>query len=126
MLSKQDIETLSNILDHKAPHSWVVSDDVYSSLIYDKKEYTHFASYKNNWERTLTVFSAGKLLNCTGWKIGWVVGPADPIKEAALMHEIAIYNVNVPGQVAVGLSLDQEKQPYRGFKTYSDYVIHTF
>jgi aspartate/methionine/tyrosine aminotransferase len=104
----------------------VISDDVYSSLIYDGKKYQHFASYKNNWERTLTVFSAGKLMNCTGWKVGWVVGPAEPIKEAALMHEISIYNVNVPGQFAIAESFDQALQPYKGFKDYYDYVRYTF
>lgn len=84
-------------MDKKAPHSWVVSDDVYYELTYDGRKHISFASYKNNWERTLTVYSAGKLFNCTGWKLGWVVGPPEPIKEAALMHEISIYNVNVPG-----------------------------
>lgn len=27
------------------------------------------------WDRTVTVSSAGKTFSCTGWKIGWVVGP---------------------------------------------------
>ena len=75
----------------------MIADEVYDALMYDGKTYHPFAKYKDNWERTMTVYSAGKLLNCTGWKLGWIIGPKAPVKEATLMHEVAIYNVNVPG-----------------------------
>ena len=65
--------------------------------MYDGKEYQPFAKYGNNFERTMTIYSAGKLLNCTGWKLGWIIGPERPVYEATLMHEVSIYNVNVPG-----------------------------
>jgi len=45
----------------------------------------------------LTVYSAGKLLNCTGWKLGWIIGPEEIVRQATLIHESFIYNVNVPG-----------------------------
>jgi aspartate/methionine/tyrosine aminotransferase len=32
-----------------------------------------FANIGNNWERTITIYSGGKLINATGWKIGWVI-----------------------------------------------------
>lgn len=105
-LTQSDIEKISEILDRKAPHAWVISDDVYDFLTFDGRSHIPFASYGNNWERTVTLYSAGKLMNCTGWKIGWVVGPPAPVKQAALIHEAAVFNLNVPGQVAVGWSLD--------------------
>ena len=79
-LSEDDIKTISEILDRKAPQAWVISDDVYDFLTFDDRKCTTFAAYENNWERTVTLFSAGKLMNATGWKIGWLIGPANMAK----------------------------------------------
>lgn len=94
--------------------------------MFDGRKYTSFASYKNNWERTLTVYSAGKLMNCTGWKVGWVIGPEEPLTEACLIHEASIFNVNTTGQVAIGWSLDQMLDPYKGAENFRTYVKNTF
>lgn len=59
---------------------YVISDDVYYFLPFDDKEYTLFANIGDNYKRTVTVFSAGKMLNATGWKVGWTIGPADLTK----------------------------------------------
>jgi aspartate aminotransferase len=66
---------LTELLD-KHPHVTVLSDDVYFHLPFDGRKYVSFANYsQSNWDKTVTVFSAGKMLNCTGWKIGWMIGP---------------------------------------------------
>jgi aspartate/methionine/tyrosine aminotransferase len=96
-LTHEEIVKISEILDRKAPQAWVISDDVYDSLIFDNKEYQSFSAYGDNWDRTLTIYSAGKLMNCTGWKVGWTIGPSIPVREVCLAHESAIFNLNVPG-----------------------------
>lgn len=75
----------------------VLSDEVYFHLTFDERKHLSFANYGNNWHKTITVFSAGKLFNATGWKIGWAIGPADLIKHALFVHESISFNVNVPG-----------------------------
>lgn len=52
------------------------------------------------------------MLNCTGWKVGWCIGPADLIKHVSYVHEAAVFNLNVPGQVAIANSLDIALKPY--------------
>jgi aspartate/methionine/tyrosine aminotransferase len=84
----------------------VVSDDVYYFLPYDKREHHLFANIGDNYKRTLTIFSAGKMMNCTGWKVGWAIGPPDLIKNVCYVHEAAVFNLNVPGQIAIAKSLD--------------------
>ena len=37
------------------------------------------------------------MMNCTGWKVGWAIGPADLIKHVSYVHEAAVFNLNVPG-----------------------------
>ena len=57
------------------PNCVVLADEVYEFLLYDSHEHVSYATLGDNWKRTITVFSGGKLLNCTGWKVGWAIGP---------------------------------------------------
>jgi aspartate/methionine/tyrosine aminotransferase len=75
----------------------VVSDDVYYHIPFDGREHTLFANIGDNYNRTITIFSAGKMMNCTGWKVGWAVGPSDLIKHISFVHESSTFCLNVPG-----------------------------
>ena len=59
----------------EASECYLLSDEVYEFLLYDGHEHVSYATLGDNWKRTITVFSGGKLLNCTGWKVGWAIGP---------------------------------------------------
>ena len=74
----------------------VLSDDVYEYLTYDEKQSTLFASIGNNFDKTVSVFSGGKLFSATGWKVGWAIGPDDIINAAAVVSTTTIYCVNAP------------------------------
>ena len=54
----------------------VVSDEVYEHLTYDGIKHVSIASLPGMKERTLVISSGGKTFNTTGWKVGWVCGPA--------------------------------------------------
>jgi N-succinyldiaminopimelate aminotransferase len=61
-------------------------------------------------ERTLTVSSAGKSFSFTGWKIGWVCGPAPMVAAVRTVKQFLTYVNGAPFQpaVAVGLGLPDE------------------
>ena len=101
----EELLRLTEIVE-KHPQLVVVSDDVYYFLPYDNREYHLFANIGENYKRTITIFSAGKMMNCTGWKVGWAIGPEDLIKNTCLVHEASVFNNNVPGQIAIAKSLD--------------------
>ena len=106
MFSEADVKKMTEILD-RHPHILVISDDVYFHLPFDGKKHVSFAKYnKSNWEKTITIFSVGKMLNCTGWKIGWAIGPSRLIQQAMFVHEAMSFNTNVAGQIAIARSLD--------------------
>ncbi|CAI2370385.1 unnamed protein product [Moneuplotes crassus] len=124
-LRKEEIERITELLEEKAPQAYVISDDVYDFLTYDQ-DYEMFANVGDNWKKTITIYSGGKLMNCTGWKVGFLIAPPDLTREAALMHESSIFNLNVPGQVAIARSLDLLNQPFEGYNSYPEYVRSTF
>ncbi|GAA3055508.1 hypothetical protein GCM10020000_42260 [Streptomyces olivoverticillatus] len=52
----------------------VVTDEVYEHLVYGTEAHRTIAALPGMRERTLTISSAGKTFNVTGWKVGWVCG----------------------------------------------------
>ena len=72
--TREELETITKILE-EFPHVFVLSDEVYDFLTFDKREHILFATLGNNYEKTISLFSGGKLFNCTGWKVGWAIGP---------------------------------------------------
>jgi N-succinyldiaminopimelate aminotransferase len=58
--------------------------------------------------RTITVSSAAKMFNCTGWKIGWACGPAHYIAGVRAAKQYLTYVGGAPFQPAVALALDTE------------------
>lgn len=125
IFSKEELYKLTEILE-RHPQVVVVSDDVYFFLPFDGREHHLFANIGENYKKTITIFSAGKMMNCTGWKVGWAVGPPDLIKHVSYVHESVVFNLNVPGQVAIAKSLEESLKPYQGYKDYYTYVRSTF
>ena len=84
---------------------WLIYNAAMERILYDGRAYFHPASLDGMAERTITVGSASKDLRMIGWKVGWVVGPADVIEAVGTVH---VYNtadcVGVT-QTAVALAL---------------------
>lgn len=96
VFTKEEFRIISDILD-ECPHIVVLHDACYADLTFDGLENLWLASHFNNWERTITIFSAGKLLNCTGWRIGWAIGPAKLIKYGGVIATTMFETFQTPG-----------------------------
>jgi len=55
----------------------VIADDIYDLFVYDDFEHVSPASLPGAKERTLTLNALSKAYSMTGWRLGWIVGPAD-------------------------------------------------
>jgi N-succinyldiaminopimelate aminotransferase len=85
----------------------VVTDEVYEHLIFDRLQHIPIAGLPGMRERTLTISSGGKTFNTTGWKVGWVVGPAALVTAVRTAKQYLTYVHSGPFQpaIAVGLRL---------------------
>lgn len=90
--------------------AWVISDEVYEHLVFAGHEHVPFATLPGMWERTVTISSAGKTFSTTGWKVGWVVGPADVVAAVRAVKQFVTFVGSGPFQPAVahGLGLGDE------------------
>lgn len=58
---------------------WVVSDEVYGRLAYDRPHLS-IAALPGMAERTVTLDSVSKAYAMTGWRVGWAIGPRDVVR----------------------------------------------
>ena len=86
----------------------VISDEVYEHLVFDGRRHRPIATYPGMAERTVTISSAAKMFNCTGWKIGWACGPADLIAGVRAAKQYLSYVGGAPFQPAVAYALNNE------------------
>ncbi|HTX98282.1 MAG TPA: pyridoxal phosphate-dependent aminotransferase [Mycobacterium sp.] len=86
----------------------VITDEVYEHLVFDHHRHLPLAGFDGMAERTVTISSAAKMFNCTGWKIGWACGPAQLIAGVRAAKQYLSYVGGAPFQPAVALALDTE------------------
>ncbi len=82
----------------------IVTDEVYEHLIFDGP-HTPIATLPGAWERTVSISSAGKTFSTTGWKIGWVTGPADLVDAVLAVKQFLTYAGGAPFQPAIAAGL---------------------
>mgnify|MGYP006269275239 CR=1 FL=1 len=72
----------------RAKGIWIISDEVYSRLVFDEKRAPSFLDVAGEDDRVLTVNSFSKNWAMTGWRLGWLVGPP---KAVDLIYNIILY-----------------------------------
>ncbi|ACU40574.1 aminotransferase class I and II [Actinosynnema mirum DSM 43827] len=85
-----------------------ITDEVYEHLVFDGREHLPLAAFPGMAERTVTISSAGKSFNCTGWKIGWACGPAPLLDAVRAAKQFLTFVGGAPFQPAVAHALRHE------------------
>mmetsp|Transcript_31140 Transcript_31140/g.28334 ORF Transcript_31140/g.28334 Transcript_31140/m.28334 type:complete len:155 (+) Transcript_31140:652-1116(+) len=103
-----------------------VSDEVYEHMPMDGKTHLRLAKYPGFWDRTISVYSLGKTFSCTGWRIGFAIGPDYLIKPLLSSQNWLEFSVNRPAQWAFSKALPLTLEPYEGSNSYYDWLEKTF
>lgn len=90
---------------------WVITDEIYEHLTYGAHEFSSMPVLVPDLaEQCLIVNGVAKTYAMTGWRVGWMIGPADVIKASANFQSHATSNVSNVAQraaiAAVSGSLD--------------------
>ena len=85
--------------------AWVVTDEVYEHITFDGVAHIPMATLPGMAERTLTISSAGKTFSATGWKVGWVTGPAPAVAAVRAVKQFLTFVSAGPFQPAVATAL---------------------
>ncbi len=86
----------------------VIADEVYERLTFDGHDHRPLATYPGMADRTVTISSAAKMFNCTGWKIGWACGAPELVAGVRAAKQYLSYVGGAPFQPAVAYALNHE------------------
>lgn len=91
----------------------IVTDEVYEHLTFGVP-HTPIATLPGAAERTITISSAGKTFSFTGWKVGWLSGPAELIARVRTVKTFMSYSSGTPFQLAIAHGLGMEDAFFTG------------
>ena len=99
LLTAVDLEKLAELV--RGTDIVVLSDEVYEHILFDGERHASVAGHGELAPRSIVVSSFGKTYHITGWKIGYVVGPAALMAEFRKVHQFNVFTVHTPSQLAL-------------------------
>ncbi|WP_022926097.1 pyridoxal phosphate-dependent aminotransferase [Serinicoccus marinus] len=113
VFSREELEGIAAIAQEH--DLLVVADEVYEHLVFDGRRHTPIATLPGMFERTLTISSVGKTFSLTGWKTGWVSGPAHLVDAVAAVKQFLTFVGVTHVQPAVAHGLRMPDDFFTGF-----------
>jgi len=95
-------ETVAEIGRWAAGHGlWVITDEIYEHLVYGDARFVSMPVVAPQMaDRCIVLNGVAKTYAMTGWRVGWLIGPADIVKAAANLQSHATSNVCNVAQAA--------------------------
>jgi len=108
VFDRGELEALANVL--RGSNAVAICDEVYEHLVFDGRPHIPLASLPDMAERSLRIGSAGKMFSLTGWKVGWVTGPAALMRVVANAHQFITFTTSPALQLGIAYGLENEME----------------
>jgi methionine aminotransferase len=111
-----DLDALAAVIrDHRIS---VLADEVYEHVVFDGRRHASVLAHAELRERSFAVFSFGKTLHATGWRVGYCVAPADMTRELRKVHQFNTFSIVSPLQYAIARYLEKFPDAWRGLADF--------
>jgi methionine aminotransferase len=100
-----DLDVLAEII--RPTTAMVLADEVYEHMIFDGARHASITAHGELYERSVAVFSFGKTMHATGWRVGYAVAPPDITREIRKVHQFNTFSIASPLQHAIADFLKQ-------------------
>ena len=90
-MALDDMRTLMEFARHRG--IWIIADEVYGRCTYDSPRAPSFLEVSEPEDRLFIVNSFSKSWAMTGWRLGWLIGPADAENR---IRDLSLYEVLCP------------------------------
>lgn len=107
LLTMEDLDALDRLTRNN--DIIVVSDEVYEHIVFDQFKHFSLSSHNTLRNKTLVISSFGKTYHTTGWKVGYVCGPAALMAEFRKVHQFTVFSVNTAAQHGYAQFLNQDE-----------------
>jgi len=103
IMDEADLEAIARVV--RKHELIVISDEIYSELIYDGHRHVSFASLPGMYPYTVTINGFSKAFAMTGWRVGYACAAPEIIGVMNKIHQYAIMCAPRQGQVAAAAAL---------------------
>src|SRR5688572_15613163 len=91
----------------------VIADEVYEHVQYDGRSHQSVMNHPELLHRSFAVYSFGKTLHITGWRVGYCVAPPLLTRELRKVHQFNAFSIAAPLQAAIALYLQRHPDAWR-------------
>src|SRR4029079_3420171 len=94
-----DLDQLAAIARERAAHErpiTVLADEVYAHVLSDCRRRQSVINHPGLMDRSFAVYSFGKTLHITGWRVGYCVAPAELTRELRKVHQFNAFSIAAP------------------------------
>ena len=108
VFTRAELEIIASLAEKY--DTYVITDEVYEHIVYAPHQHTYFATLPGMWERTISCSSLSKTYSITGWRLGYIIAPAEIIERAKKVHDFLTVGCAAPLMEAVmpALSFGQD------------------
>ena len=103
VMTQEQLKAIARVL--RGTDIVVISDEIYSELIYDGHEHTAFAAVEGMRDRTVTINGFSKAFAMTGWRVGYIAAPRELLTPMFKIHQYTMLCASIQGQVAADRAL---------------------
>jgi aminotransferase len=101
--------------------AFVVTDEVYEHIVYAPNHHVCMASLPGMYDHTITCNSLSKTYSITGWRLGYLIGPAEVVEGAKKVHDFLTVGAAAPLQEAATVALNFPESYYEELlNTYTE------
>lgn len=111
VFSRSELETIAELVEKY--DAFVITDEVYEHIVYPPYQHTYFASLPGMFKRTISCSSLSKTYSITGWRLGYLIAPAEIINGAKQIHDFLTVGAASPLQEAAVTALKFDEQYYQ-------------
>jgi methionine aminotransferase len=99
VLGQEDLDALAAVIRDRP--ITVLADEVYEHVLYDGRRHASVLAHPELKDSSFAVFSFGKTLHATGWRIGYCVAPPALTRELRKVHQFNTFSIVAPLQYAI-------------------------
>jgi len=96
----------------------IIADEVYEHVLFDDRRHASVLAHPELRERSYAVFSFGKTLHATGWRVGYCVAPAEMTRELRKVHQFNTFSIAAPLQYAIAGYLSRYPDAWHGLAAF--------
>ena len=106
--------------------TFVITDEVYEHIVYEPYKHIYINSFPGMFERTISCSSLSKTYSITGWRLGYMIAPANIIERAKKVHDFLTVGAAAPLMEAAVVGLEFPDSYYEGLRAHYTHMRDLF